>query len=112
MDSEKVQALKLTLAIALERLALDAAKIPSHSVRPLNLRQREHSERSERFKDSGPMLEKIRVRNQLLIDEITKALQRMERGCYGMCRKCAVEIDDSELTREPLIQLCSGCRKR
>lgn len=112
MDSEKVQALKLTLAIALERLALDAAKIPSHSVRSLNLRQREHSERSERLKDSGPVFEKIRVRNQLLIEEITKALQRMQSGRYGVCRKCAVEIDDNELNHEPLIQFCNRCRKR
>ena len=112
MDSEKVQTLKLTLGIVRERLALDAGGIPSRSVRPVNLEQRERSERSERFKDSGPILEKIRVRNQLLIEEITKALQRMQSGRYGVCRKCAVEIDDNELSHEPLIQFCNRCRKR
>ncbi|WP_336213907.1 hypothetical protein [Nonomuraea sp. LPB2021202275-12-8] len=41
---------------------------------------------------------------------IEAAIERMDRGLYGTCRRCSAFIPFDVLLRTPQEQLCAGCR--
>jgi RNA polymerase-binding transcription factor DksA len=41
--------------------------------------------------------------------ELRDALDRMERGCFGSCVLCGIQIPARILEASPTRQLCSGC---
>jgi RNA polymerase-binding transcription factor DksA len=46
-----------------------------------------------------------------LLRQILKALDRIEAGTYGACKRCQGEIDASLLSTTPWTALCSGCEQ-
>ncbi len=50
---------------------------------------------------AGPAREQIAA--------IEAALERMDRGLYGTCRRCSAFIPYEVLLRAPQEQLCAGC---
>jgi len=43
------------------------------------------------------------------LEHINAALQRIERGVYGICVKCGKEIDPKRLDAEPMAMTCMDC---
>ncbi len=43
------------------------------------------------------------------LEQLNAALQRIERGDYGICGKCGHEIDPRRLDAEPAAMTCMDC---
>jgi DnaK suppressor protein len=43
------------------------------------------------------------------LERINAALQRIERGVYGICMRCRKEIDPKRLDAEPAAMTCIDC---
>jgi RNA polymerase-binding transcription factor DksA len=47
-----------------------------------------------------------------LLQQILKALDRIEAGTYGTCKRCQANIETSLLSATPWAALCSDCEQR
>jgi DnaK suppressor protein len=47
-----------------------------------------------------------------LIDQITRALTRIDEGTYGKCERCGRPIDAARLKALPHASLCMDCKRR
>lgn len=48
---------------------------------------------------------------ELLLAKIEHALDRIERGVYGNCEACGVEIPEPRLEAKPSVSLCVKCQE-
>ena len=53
---------------------------------------------------------RIRDRERKLIFKIQEALQRLEKGEYGICEECGEEIGIGRLKARPVTTLCITCK--
>ena len=61
----------------------------------------------------GPALRGSRaVRRSALLQQIEKALERINQETYGICHGCFLVIPRSELLRRPYAEYCAGCQSR
>ncbi len=44
-----------------------------------------------------------------LLDEVERALSRLDDGTYGVCTTCGQPIDDARLAAAPTAQSCANC---
>jgi RNA polymerase-binding protein DksA len=52
-------------------------------------------------------------RNQeRLLEQVDKALERMDAGSYGLCERCSEKIDYARLKAIPYATLCIECQPR
>lgn len=47
---------------------------------------------------------------QVLLDQVERALARMDKGTYGICERCGQEIDYARLKALPYAALCIRCQ--
>jgi DnaK suppressor protein len=47
-----------------------------------------------------------------LIDQTTRAIERIDEGAYGMCERCGRPIDAARLKALPHALLCMDCKRR
>ncbi len=47
-----------------------------------------------------------------LAEKIRHALERIERGTYGLCESCGGEIARARLDAKPSVSLCLPCQER
>jgi len=55
---------------------------------------------------------RIRDRERKLIRKITKALDRLEKGTFGVCDTCGEDISPERLDARPVTTLCIKCKKQ
>jgi RNA polymerase-binding transcription factor DksA len=53
----------------------------------------------------------LRVLNGRL-DDIKKALSKMENGSYGKCEVCGMQIEEARLEANPSAQTCEVCMEK
>ncbi len=53
----------------------------------------------------------LRRNDEATLHEVDRALQRMERGTYGVCERCSREIDFARLKAKPHARLCMDCQR-
>jgi RNA polymerase-binding protein DksA len=53
----------------------------------------------------------IKRHQELLLDEVEDALQRMQEGTYGVCRRCGQNIDQARLKAQPTASYCLPCKR-
>lgn len=53
----------------------------------------------------------LRRGQELTLDQIDQALERMAAGTYGICDRCGHEIDFARLKALPYATLCMACQK-
>jgi len=53
---------------------------------------------------------RIRDRERKLIFKIQEALERLERGEYGVCEECGEQIGIERLKARPVTTLCIECK--
>ena len=44
-----------------------------------------------------------------LLDEVERALARLDDGTYGRCESCGAPIDDGRLAELPIVRTCGTC---
>jgi RNA polymerase-binding transcription factor DksA len=44
-----------------------------------------------------------------VLDEVERALSRLDDGTYGLCSSCGEAIDESRLAGRPTTQTCTSC---
>ena len=56
----------------------------------------------------------LSIRNNIqdLIDQITRALRRIDEGSYGTCERCGQPIDAARVKALPHASLCLDCKRR
>ena len=54
----------------------------------------------------------IRGRDRHVIKEIEEALDRIERGDFGICQECGGIISEKRLLAEPTSLLCIECKEK
>jgi DnaK suppressor protein len=47
-----------------------------------------------------------------VLAQVTDALERFDKGTYGICDQCGVEIDPARLKALPYATLCLHCQQR
>jgi len=52
----------------------------------------------------------VNVHEGILV-KINKALEKIEQGSYGVCRKCGVDISEADLEKLPWAEHCRQCRE-
>ena len=55
---------------------------------------------------------RLRGREKMLLDKITRALAMIEEGTYGICTECGEEIDVRRLMARPEATLCADCKEQ
>lgn len=72
----------------------------------------------ESFADAGAVTAERTERLGLVVnlksqlDEVERALQRLEDGTYGVCARCGNEIPPARLEARPESTLCVDCKAR
>lgn len=54
---------------------------------------------------------RLRGREKVFLDKITKALERIEDGSFGVCEECGEEISPKRLEARPETTLCIKCKE-
>jgi len=54
----------------------------------------------------------VRTRLEGTLSDVKEALGKFERGTYGTCEDCGVEIDWARLEAKPHAKLCIKCQQR
>ena len=44
-----------------------------------------------------------------LMEQVDRALERVEHGAYGICESCKTPVETERLFADPLIEICLGC---
>ena len=55
---------------------------------------------------------RIRDRERKLILKIREALERIDKGTYGICETCGSEISIKRLKARPVTTQCIGCKTK
>ncbi len=55
---------------------------------------------------------RLRDRERKLIKKIQNALDRLEKGEYGICEECGEDISVQRLKARPVTKLCINCKSR
>jgi DnaK suppressor protein len=54
---------------------------------------------------------RLRGREKTFLDKISKALERIEDGSFGVCEECGEEISVKRLEARPETTLCIRCKE-
>lgn len=93
-------------------------------IEELNLKEKEMAIKMPDFmasEDTSIEADEVEELNNLLslkmeweneIDRINQALERMEKGNYGICVECGDLIEIERLKIEPTAQICISCVKK
>ncbi|MDH7487149.1 MAG: TraR/DksA C4-type zinc finger protein [Anaerolineae bacterium] len=54
----------------------------------------------------------LRRNQERLLEQVEKALARMDAGTYGLCERCGEPIDYARLKAIPYATLCIDCKPR
>ena len=55
---------------------------------------------------------KLRQTDAKILQAIEEALQRIEKGLYGICRDCGNEISEPRLRAIPWTRVCISCKEK
>ena len=65
---------------------------------------------SEAFEQAKDLA--LRQNAEKLLSQVNDALERFEKGTYGLCEHCGSEIDPARLQALPYVTLCLRCQQR
>jgi DnaK suppressor protein len=69
------------------------------------------SDRASLEEDRNFML-RIRDRENKLIKKIKKALERIDKGTFGVCEKCGEDISIKRIKARPVTAQCIDCKTK
>ena len=62
-------------------------------------------------RQNDEVLDEIAHETTLSIQQLERALQRIEDGSYGICEQCGDQISDARLAAIPEANLCINCQE-
>lgn len=113
MATTNSKLIRSRLEVEKKRLTEELAQLTA-SVRPVEER-REGSpfgKREEEATESLELEKRLALENRLqgLLDEVARALKKLDEGTYGKCDVCGKPIDPARLEALPQANLCLTCR--
>jgi DnaK suppressor protein len=108
MDAEKLKYFKNVLNEEMKTLLNEADK----TVTEMNVESSNFPDPTDRAtQESDRSFElRIRDRERKLINKIKDALERIEKGDFGICEDCGDEISEARLKARPVTTLCINCK--
>ncbi len=61
---------------------------------------------------SEELLIKLEERERKMLEEIERALEKINNGTYGICERCGEPIEEKRLEAKPYARYCISCRKK
>lgn len=55
---------------------------------------------------------RLRDRELVLFKKINKALEKIEKGTFGVCERCGEDISVKRLDARPVAELCINCKEQ
>lgn len=92
------------------RLRAVVAQIEAEGGRNLGLGNHMADDASEAFEQAKELA--LHQNALRLLDQVQGALDRFERGSFGLCERCGKEIDPARLEALPYAALCLHCQQR
>lgn len=108
MDAEKQEFFRRLLTERLDALLNDAARTMT-SMTDEEESFPDPTDRASVESDRNFVL-RIRDRERKLISKIREALDRIDKGTYGICEECGEEISEQRLLARPVTTLCIDCK--
>jgi DnaK suppressor protein len=92
------------------RLRAEVAQIGAEGGKNLGYGNHMADDASEAFEQAKGLA--LRENAQHLLTKVEDALERFDRGVYGICEQCGQEIDPARLKALPYATLCLRCQQR
>jgi DnaK suppressor protein len=108
MEQEKIKEFRAILQAQLDELVREAGKTVSEMTDE-KTNFPDPTDRASLESDRNFEL-RIRDRERKLIMKIREALERIEKGEFGICESCEEEIGTARLKARPVTTLCIECK--
>jgi DnaK suppressor protein len=109
MDEKKRQYLRTVILKRLADVSLRAGLIPEE--REVEERPADPVDQAAEERDQD-LTRLFRARENVEIQKLAQALDRMEQGSYGICLSCDGDISEKRLMAEPTALLCVHCQEK
>jgi DnaK suppressor protein len=108
MDAEKLKYFRNVLNDEMKALLSEAGK----TVTEMNVESSNFPDPTDRAtQESDRSFElRIRDRERRLINKIKDALERIDKGDFGICDECGEDISEARLKARPVTTLCINCK--
>lgn len=108
MDAEKVEYFRAVLIDEMKSLLGEADK----TVTEMNVDAESFPDPTDRAtQESDRNFElRIRDRERKLMSKVKEALDRLDKGEFGICEECGEKISDARLKARPVTTLCIDCK--
>jgi RNA polymerase-binding protein DksA len=95
-----------------ERVRLEAvlAKMDAEGVANLGYGNHMADDASEAYEQAKELA--LHENAKQVLAQVTDALERFDKGTYGICDQCGAEIDPARLKALPYVTLCLHCQQR
>ena len=98
----------------LEKELLSFAKKSTHVANEYDTQYSEYGDKSDEnaLEISEYLANKpLEMQFEKLLRDINKALERMDKGTYGICKYCDDPIEEKRLEARPTSSACVSCKK-
>jgi len=109
MDEEKLLHFKGMLDATLRDLLIEAGKTCSDMRQGQSGDFPDPTDRASLEADRNFLL-RIRDRERKLIQKVEEALDRIDKGIFGVCESCGKSISEKRLMARPVTTLCIDCK--
>ena len=109
MDEEKLLYFKGLLEATLRDLLIEAGRTCSDMRQGQNGDFPDPTDRASLEADRNLLL-RIRDRERKLIQKVEEALDRIDKGIFGICESCGKSISEKRLMARPVTTLCIDCK--
>jgi DnaK suppressor protein len=92
----------LELLAQANKIALGSAELKDRATDPLDIASLE---------SNAGISFRITERQARLISKVNHALEKLEKGGFGICEECGGEISEKRLLARPVATMCIDCKR-
>ena len=110
MRKREIEELKNKLFL-LKNNAINFIKDSNETIKTLNSISTSEEADISSFKSISYIDENILKNNNLYLEDINRAIKKIEKNQYGKCEMCNENIDIRRLRAKPYARFCISCRE-
>ncbi|MFQ5428625.1 MAG: RNA polymerase-binding protein DksA [Thermodesulfobacteriota bacterium] len=110
MEKQQIEHFKSILTEKLDGLLSGAGKTVSDMTETDGENFPDPTDRAAQESDNSVLL-RVKDRERKLISKVRDAMERIERGTYGICEQCGNDISHKRLEARPVTTSCIECKK-